>query len=181
MSVQILDPATDPATPPAGTPDPNAWDIASLPEGAQKYIKELRAEAASYRVSLTEVNEKLSKAKTPEDFAAATESAKKSQRELLVELVATKNNIPDALRDRLRGETREELEADAKVLATAFSLPPAAADPGDPSPPAKPVIPNPNPNDLSGGLNPSPSTKTEKYDPAALAAEALKARGGYVL
>lgn len=63
------------------------------------------------------------------------------RRARMVQAVAIKHSLPDVLVDRLRGETLEELEADAKVLAETLLKPAAQPKPGPGIIPA-----NPGPN-----------------------------------
>ena len=93
-------------------------------ERAENELKKVRDEAAARRVENKELSQKLSGAKSPEEFEAAvneyqTKIAEFERRELIRD-VADAHKVPAALRDRLRGESREELEADAKALLEAF-------------------------------------------------------------
>lgn len=70
------------------------------------------------------------------DLAAAQAEAKSSALRLLQRDVAAKTNLPAALADRLKGETEEEMEADAKGIMAALP---------------KPAAPNINANPGAGG------------------------------
>lgn len=87
----------------------------------EKYVTDLRNEAANWRTKLREAEDKLKNAKSLEEVDALVTEIKtereKVERELLVEVVATKYKLPEALAKRLSGDTREALEADAKELA----------------------------------------------------------------
>lgn len=87
----------------------------------EDYVKELRAQSAGYRTRLKEIEEKVATMKSAEEFDELANSLKSEreagERKLLVENVALKFNLPEALAKRLTGETREALEADAKELA----------------------------------------------------------------
>ncbi len=59
------------------------------------------------------------------ELAEAKKQAAEAQAALLRREVATKHNLPSALVDRLRGETLEELDEDAKALMAALPKPSA--------------------------------------------------------
>lgn len=90
-------------------------------EDALKALAKVRREAAQKRTRLAELETKLEGAKTPEEVEAIKQELKgenaTENRNLLVENVALRNNLPDELASALKGETREELEAHAKILA----------------------------------------------------------------
>lgn len=90
-------------------------------EDALAEVVKTRAEAANYRVRAREAEEKLASAKTLEEVneivANMTRDREAAERSLLVEIVASKYDLPEALASRLQGSTREELEADAKSLS----------------------------------------------------------------
>lgn len=101
-----------------GTPDaPKMYDEA--------YVKNLRAEAAGLRVKLREaetardaVTNELEANKT--ELAKAQEAANKTAAAEMAALrleVAFDSGLPKTFAKRLVGETKEELEADAKSLA----------------------------------------------------------------
>lgn len=146
--------------PPASRKDDEDKELDELPEWARKKLTKANSEAARYRTELREAQEKLQSAKTVEEFEAATkELADKNaelEQALLRERVARKHNLPDALADRLRGSTEEELVADAKALAKLV----AAPDDADPS-------------SLGGGLDPSDDAD---FDPVKAAREARSRR-----
>ncbi|MEU3709003.1 hypothetical protein [Streptomyces catenulae] len=135
---------------PADTPGENPEG--ALPEWARKELTKVRGEAASYRTRLRDAEEKLSEAKSPEEFEAALAEVKTKNAELersvLVGSVARRFELPDEFASRLRGDTAEELEADAKALRSLLA----------PTAPAA----------LAGGLNPSDEDDGE-MDPRALA------------
>ncbi|MGW1836962.1 hypothetical protein [Streptomyces sp. NPDC002067] len=124
----------------------------ALPEWARKELTKVRGEAASYRTRLRDAEERLSEAKSPEEFEAALAEVKTKNAELertvLVGSVARRFELPDEFASRLRGDTAEELEADAKTLRSLLA-------------PAAPAA-------LAGGLNPSDEDDGE-MDPRALA------------
>ncbi|MEV4642766.1 hypothetical protein AB0J80_36035 [Actinoplanes sp. NPDC049548] len=129
-----------------------------LPEWARKRLAKANAEAAKYRTTLRETEAKLKDARTPEELDAAVKSVQEEnarlQRELLVSDTARKFDLPDELRDVLKGSTQQELEAHAKVLQ-------------------KYATPANTPGELSGGLD--PSDETDAFDPVK-AARAARAR-----
>lgn len=163
-------PAGEPTAPPAGEQEPEAGDAGSEPqkaaqepmsiEDALAEIKRLRNENAARRVSEKELRERLDSAKTPEEVEAAVAEVRKKNEELELQLlrerVARQAQLPEALADRLRGNTEEELRADAAQLA-GF---------------AQPV--RQEPRDVQGGLD--PRNKAEAIDPVALAREARERR-----
>lgn len=126
-------------------PDP-AW--------LQKELTRARKEAAKYRTELRDAQTKLSEAKTPEEVEAAISELRdtnaKLERQILVNKVAAKHDLPDALADRLKGSTLEELEADAKLLASVATAPAA-------------------PSNLEGGLSPDDDDEDTEMDPKKLA------------
>jgi len=133
-----------------------------LPEWAQGELKKVRGEAANYRTKLREVEKQLSEAKTPEEFESVrTELGTRIaelEHEILRSAVATEHKLPKELAAVLKGSTEEELTEHAKVLAK-----------------YAPVT-EPDPESLSGGLNPGDGDDGDlPDDPRALA---LKARGG---
>lgn len=116
--------STVPDTTPT-TPD-NQADIAAQLASAHRRIHELNKENEKRRKEATE-SEKAKLAEQGEFkklYDEATEELAKvradlasRERDLLLRGIAQKFNLPDELRDRLRGDTAEELEADAKALA----------------------------------------------------------------
>ena len=84
-------------------------------------LTRVREEAAAKRVANRELKEQLKNAKTEDDIKAAVaeyeDKVATLERQILVRDVADAVGLPAALRDRLKGETKEELEADAKALA----------------------------------------------------------------
>lgn len=134
-----------------GEPKPEGDELP--PEVLRKELTSARAEAANYRTKLRDAEAKLSEAKTPEEVEAAIselrETNAKLERQILVNKVATKHNLPEELAARLKGDTPEELEADAKTLAL------FAAPSGDPE-------------SLEGGLDPRTEDDGE-MDPRKLA------------
>lgn len=103
-------------------------------------LKKARNEAARYRTAKRELEQKFKDAKTPDEVQAVIDELKnenaKEAKALLIENVALKHGLPTELADALKGETREELEAHAKVLAK--YAPGAGEDP-----------------ELEGGLDPT--------------------------
>lgn len=157
----------DPETPPV-EPSADAEPAAEeKPEGEEKpplsredleaALAETRREAAGYRTRLREAEERLGKAKTPEEFTAAVQEFQEKHRALEQELtrtkVATAHNLPNDLAALLKGETEDELKAHAKVLAK-YAAPAVGVPAGD----------------LGGGLDPSDTTgDLESLTPAELA------------
>lgn len=127
------------------------------PEVLRKKLTEANAEAANYRTKLRETEAKLSEAKTVEEFEVATAELRGQvealERQILLNNVAAKYELPAALAKRLSGTTEAELEADAKELQKLIA--PAA------------------PESLSGGLTPDDG---EDFDPVKAARAARKRR-----
>ncbi len=123
-----------------------------LPDWAKKELSRVRGEAANWRTQLREAQDALGKAKTPEEFEAATSELASKVTELEGQLmrstVARKYELPDELAARLRGDTEEELEKDAKTLQKLIA--PAA------------------PESLGGGLTPN-GDDDDEMDPRKLA------------
>lgn len=103
-----------------------------LPDWAREKLTKANAEAANYRTKLREAEKALSEAKTPEqveEILAGWKAEREEQerkdaeeaRALLIENIALKFKLPEKLAKRLVGSTREELEADAKELASDYA------------------------------------------------------------
>ncbi|MEU8835190.1 hypothetical protein [Streptomyces sp900116325] len=112
-------------TPPEGTTPEGEQTTESTEESVpadvlRKKLTDANAEAANYRTKLRETEAKLSSAKTVEEFEAATAELKGQvealERQILLNNVAAKYELPTALAKRLTGTTEAELEADAKEL-----------------------------------------------------------------
>ncbi|OKI45106.1 hypothetical protein [Micromonospora sp. CB01531] len=157
-------PAETPETPETETPEtPETPEGESdgtdeLPEWARKKLTKANAEAANYRTRLREAETKLSAAKTVEEFEVATKELREAnaalEHQLLVRDVAETHGLPKELAARLMGNTKEELEADAKQLKKFAVTPP--------------------PSDLRGGLD--PSDDSEAFDPVKAARQARRSR-----
>ncbi|MFJ1932626.1 hypothetical protein ACIOGZ_08100 [Kitasatospora sp. NPDC088160] len=123
-----------------------------LPDWARRELSRTRAESASYRTRLRDAEERLTAAKSPEEFEAAvaevTAKNAELERTLMIGTVARRYDLPDALAARLRGATVEELDADAKTLQG--------------------LLVPPLPQSLDGGLDPS-SQDDGELDPRKLA------------
>ena len=93
-----------------------------------EYVKSLRHEAAKYRTQAKEMAEKAKayddykesqkseQEKLTDQLKQAEDSKAAAERELLRMRVASSKNLPNSLVERLRGDTVEELEADADSL-----------------------------------------------------------------
>lgn len=131
-----------PETPEPEEPQEGADEQVEEPEGdtfdsakALDKIRKLNSEAAGLRKRAKEAEEKA---------AGADESVKKVpalEAEVLRLRVGIKHGLPDAIVDRLKGETEEELLADAQSLLEVLS-------------PARPPSDRPTPN-LRGGTDPT--------------------------
>lgn len=120
-----------------------------LPEWAQKELKKARGDAARYRTSLRDAEAKLADAKTPEEFEAAraelAEENEKLQTQLAREKLVNAHSLPEDVAALLSG-TAEEMETQAKLLASHIAAP--------------------QPKEASGGLSPS-DDGDDGYDPVA--------------
>ena len=151
-----------PTEPTEGTEAEPEKDETGEPEldldGAKKALTKARNEAGKYRTRLREAEDKLSKAKTPEEFEAAVTELRdtnaKLERDLLVERVARKAALPEELAELLQGSTEAELQAHAKKLAKYVTM---AGVPGD----------------VRGGLDP---TDEDDFDPVKAAHAAKRTR-----
>lgn len=163
---------TDAPTPPEGDEDakPDADADADKGDDADKKKPDLsledalsevtktRAEAANYRTRAKAAEKALAEAKTLEEVQQIidkmTAERESAERTLLAENVALTHGLPSALAARLQGNTRDELEADAKALAELV----ATGDDDD------------RPRRPKGGLDPSEGDdESDGADPGALA------------
>lgn len=134
--------------PPGGDADEEGSDE-DLPDWAQKKLAKANREAASYRTQLRELQNTTKDAKTPEEFVAAIADATTA---LERELVIAQHDLPADLAPLLAGETREEMEANAKILQRYAQRPPKV--------------------NLRGGLTPdAPANPLAGKDPRTLARE----------
>lgn len=155
-----------PAETPAETPAaPAEGDINGLPEWARNAISRANSEAAEYRTKLRAEEAKVAAMKPAEDFAALETRLAVVEPELVEtrrSLAMTKFNLPDAIKASVTGATLEEMISAAEALAPLFNQ---GAGQRTPQVPAS----------LSGGLTPTPVGQSGgKFDPAAVAEEALK-------
>lgn len=143
------------------------WDGISEDHPIRNEVRSLRDEAAARRKEVQrerqakeDLQAQLSTAKSEDDFQAAvadyTRKLEQAQTETLRERVARRFSLPDALADRLRGATEEELTSDAEALQGLIA-------------PAAPSAPK---NPPSGGLVPGNKAK----DPASIAAQIRASR-----
>lgn len=127
-------------------------------------LTKTRRSEAAMRTRLRDLEQKLEEAKTPEQVKEITDELVSTNAEearaLLVENVALTAGLPKGLAERLKGDTRAELEADAKAL---LKLVPSNVSPDDP--------------DLQGGLDPDDGEAV--FDEAAALALARKGRTRY--
>src|SRR5690606_4046279 len=116
-------------------PGPKVFDEA--------YVKQLRAEAASYRTELRETGGQFEGPKTACGGGAITgargDTIAAYERENARREAAEAAGLPLSFADRLQGETAEELLADAKAFAEALPKPAPAKSTGP----------------ISGGLDPT--------------------------
>lgn len=126
-----------PVAPPPPTPEPRS--IEALPLWAQAEIRDLRGEAAKRRTDqkaaedarLKEQGEwkRLYEAKDAE-LSTLRDDIKRRERLDLARVACERSRLPMTFADRLRGETAEELEADAKAFAAAMPAPVAPSTEG---------------------------------------------------
>ncbi|MGW1040035.1 hypothetical protein [Streptomyces sp. NPDC002547] len=152
-------PGAETETKPEDKPAEKPADETVPPEVLRKKLTDANAEAANYRTKLRETEAKLSAAKTVEEFEAATTELKGQvaalERQILLNNVAAKYELPAALAKRLTGDDEAALEADAKELQKLIV--PAA------------------PSSLAGGLDPEDG-EGDEFDPVKAAKEARRRR-----
>jgi hypothetical protein len=125
---------TDQESTPAGGQEPAATKEGQEPKGEptgtpetfdKEYVSKLRSEAADWRVKAQQAAERLEEReeadkseleKAQGKVSKAEERARTAEAALLRFQVATEKQLPKELVPRLRGDTREELEADADDL-----------------------------------------------------------------
>ena len=135
QEVEPVEPTED--STPDVQPEPKPADsMETLPDWAQKLVKDLRKENAKHRTATTAAEkaaEKQARTQAEEqgEFKKLYEETLAKQQEaetaataanlaMLKAQVAQKTSLPDALVDRLQGETLEDLEADAQILLDAM-------------------------------------------------------------
>jgi hypothetical protein len=150
MADEVTTPAVDPTPDPApvapdATPAPTtSTDLDSvdkLPKWAQKLIGDLRQESAGHRKAKTEAekaNEEAARKAAEEQgkfkelyelemskAQAAEARAKAAELSGVKARIGAKLALPAELMDRLRGETEEEIEADARTILAVIPRPAA--------------------------------------------------------
>lgn len=94
--------------------------IESLPEWAQRELRDARQDAGNYRTRLREAEEKLGKAKTQEEFETALGELRAENAKLIFQndqrKAASDAGLPQSLAARLVGNSPEELKADAEAM-----------------------------------------------------------------
>lgn len=166
---------------PEATEETTATDLS--PEALRKELDKVRKEAAKYRTELRAAEPFVAKAKELEE-ANKTEAQKLAERlaeaeangttsaQRLMRLeAAIKGRLFDEngdldmdLVDRLRGDTAEALEADAKALGARFARPTTTATPS----------PGRKPTPRLDSARPNPGATDDEKDPKKIAAQALK-------
>lgn len=161
-----------------GATNEGEWDgdVSKLDPKVQELIRSLRGEAADKRVRLQQAEQKLTGAKTLEEFTAAqkewvesTAAVQKEAAELQRENAALAAGLPAGWGVRLQGNTAEELKADALALAQGFQNPQAMTPPV-----------HSRGADATGGLSPSAQTGTPRT-PAEMAEIARRNMGTNLL
>lgn len=122
-----------------------------LPEGVREVMRKERAAARkatkerddlAARLKEIEDRDKTEAERTREAAEAATRERDEYRAQLMRERVARRLQVPDELVDRLRGDTEEALEADAKSLLGAMT----AREPEKKTPPGPKVRDGGTPN-----------------------------------
>ena len=152
-------PATEGSTPDANSePKENAntpqAETSEPPTFDKEYVSSLRSEAAKWRIEAQQRQEKLEELeerdkseleKAQGKVAKLEQRAAEAERQLLRFQVANETQLPKELVSRLRGDTLEELQADAKeLLALVKSRPESQTEPDfdggarEPAPEANP-------------------------------------------
>lgn len=98
------------------TPDDDWKAKARKHEKASKQARQ-ELEAAQAKLKEYEDRDKTEAEKAEEARKALEARAEKAEAELLRQRVAYKHNLPPEIAERLRGDTEEELEEDAKSLS----------------------------------------------------------------
>ena len=115
---------SDPTPAEPTTPETSSDPWANIPDEwawTKSAVESANREAASRRVALRELEDKVKTAKTPEEFdAARAEFAQKEQQltqSLARERAARKHKLDDDILEFLTGTTDEQIEAQAAKLA----------------------------------------------------------------
>lgn len=139
------------------TPEEKAAADKLSHDDALSALESTRKEAANYRTRAREAEEKLAKAKTPDEVTEIVNDMKRdrenAERSLLVENVALRHNLPDDLAALLKGDTREALDAHAATLAKYVPKSEEQEEQGTPR----------------GGL--TPDSEDDGFDPVKLVAQ----------
>ncbi len=141
-------PAPAPDAEPAPGPAPEADDDWSDPERGREAKRKANQEARKLRSEIEALRQQLAQRVDPEESQAAIALVEaESARTVARFRCGHQYGLPDAIAERLQGDTPEEIEADAKALAQHFAQPAGLG---------------------RGGLDPTEAP--QKTDPAALAA-----------
>lgn len=89
--------------------------VDELPEWAQQEIRNLRREAGNYRTQYNAVKD--AAVKTEEEFNTLKQQLEAKEREFTRERIGADLGLPAELRGRLRGDTEDEIRADAQAVA----------------------------------------------------------------
>jgi cobalamin biosynthesis Mg chelatase CobN len=140
---EMGEPQEQPNPTPAEMVSISAAELAEI----RSALKKANGEAARYRKTAEQV-ETERKAKEEAEMTALEKANKRAEeaearaarleRERLQVAAAKKAGLPEELADRLKGETPEELEADAQAILSKLPKPPAAPKPGPGILPANP-------------------------------------------
>ena len=137
-----------PQQPPAGQQKPQGQQPGPVPYDR---FKEVLEKAKTLEQRLAEIEAERQKAeeerlKKQEEWKTLAEKyeaeLRKTQREKIALKIATEMHLPLALAERLRGETEEEMRADAQSLAELVKTPPAHGVPASGSGSSGAAAPN---------------------------------------
>lgn len=128
--------------------------VDELPEWAQQEIRNLRREAGNYRTQYNAVKD--AAVKTEGEFNALKQQLEVKEREFTRERIGADLGLPAELRSRLRGDTEDEIRADAQAVAALI----------------KPAAPQQPPATPSGGLD----TSSDPAPSPTAAAELIRSR-----
>ncbi|MER7905382.1 hypothetical protein ABTX84_19130 [Streptomyces sp. NPDC095614] len=110
-----------PAGPAATEPAPEADDDWADPEKGREAKRKANQEAKKLRAELAALTKQLESRVDPAEAAASIELVRaESERTVARIKYGHKYSLPEAVADRLQGDTAEEIEADAKALAVHF-------------------------------------------------------------
>jgi len=139
--------------------------VGNLPDWAQSIIKELRQENAKHRTANKTAENEAKRAEelrlveqgkvqeayeqVRSELDAAKQAAADAETRRIKAVIAHRHNLPEVLLDRLKGETEEDMEADALALLEALP----AAEPPKPAVSGNDAIAGTGGTEPTGGLS----------------------------